>query len=102
MGKTEWKLVDSAVKKLGPERCRAALVAFAEYAPGSYKGCVLARAYGPPGALQDAYRERVGPCWETVPAVLGLTRPEVSAVCEAYDRKPDTLLPYFQVQADQC
>lgn len=77
-------LIRSALRKLGPERCQQALVAF-EHPTENWQHCVLARAYGPPGALFAVVDDDGVVTSDSVAAALGLTSHEVRAVVAAFD-----------------
>ena len=88
-------LIHSAVRKLGPERCQQALVAF-EHPIENFHHCVLARAYGPPGALFAVVDDDGVVTSDSVAAALGLTSEEVNAVIAAFDSRG--LRPALRVQ----
>lgn len=84
-------LVRSGLRKLGPERCQSALAAFQKLIP-NWDGCLLARAYGPPGALRKAVELQFScPGCAVLPSdvckLLGLEDAEVSALIGVYERK---------------
>ena len=84
-------LVRSGLRKLGPERCQSALAAFQKLIP-NWDGCLLARAYGPPGALRKAVELEAGNpnrvvLRSDVCDLLGLEDAEVSALIGVYERK---------------
>lgn len=84
-------LVRSGLRKLGPERCQSALAAFEKLVP-NWEGCLLARAYGPSGALRKAVELEAGQpncvvLRSDVCELLGLGDAEVLALIEVYERE---------------
>lgn len=89
--------LESAVRKLGPERAYDALRAFENdparggHDDGSWDTCVLARAYGPSSELagmgdtEKAKRTTRRFATQIVADLMGLTDREVIAVVRSYD-----------------
>ena len=78
-------LLQSAVRKLGPERCEHALIAFGPKGGRSWTRCALSYAYGPPGALCMALANYQGfNINEGVGILLGLTTAETEAISEVH------------------
>lgn len=83
-------LLESAVRKLGPERSASALLAWgADGEPdiaSGWDGCVFARAYGERCELMNAaFASRAGNCWSFALDAFGLTPCEQDAVISAFD-----------------
>lgn len=95
---TQQELLESAVRKLGPERAQQALRAFApshdsgRLDGSAWEGCALALAYGGRGELHAAIRDDVrangyewSPKRKAAARRLGLSFDELCAVTSAYD-----------------
>ena len=89
------QLIESGLRKLGPERCEQALVAFSpDNEPEGWKACLLARAYGPPGALlADVWAQYTTSFCEVAARLLGLTVAETAALARTYDASLDGEYP---------
>lgn len=101
--KPQIEALQRVARKLGPERCQSALAAFEGPAPRglrqSWSRCVIARAYGPPGALLEAaavanpegilYYSEVGDFAEKA---LGLDQQELREIIDTFDRGDKELL----------
>lgn len=78
--------LESAARKLGPERCQQALRSYDGRDSGSWESCALASAYGEYGELQRLSDEAGdSDCGITAARVLGLSLREVVAVMNSYD-----------------
>jgi hypothetical protein len=87
---TQRELIQSALRKLGPERCQQALVAFHTERDGlnPWENCFLARAYGECGELMAQFVDASGYGLRLpvqAAALLGLTVEECNAVWRSFD-----------------
>lgn len=74
----------SAARKLGPERCEQALMAWVTPIDG-WAGCALGRAYGAPGALLARLTKTEGDPFCEVARIFRMTVDEVEEVACAFD-----------------
>lgn len=94
----EIAFIRSGLRKLGPERCQQALVAF-ERPFSSWRTCLLARAYGRTGELLRVLY--AADCIDASGAAhfLGLTHLEASGIIDAFDAPSTRLWLETEVRA---
>lgn len=77
--------LESAARKLGPERCEQALRSFDGRTNADWHTCALACAYGEDGALMQQVPDGEGEPGIFAAKLLGLTYREVLTVMNCYD-----------------